>query len=170
MPRKKKRRGNKGGRPSKLTPEITKRICDLVRAGNYLEVAAAVCGINKDTLFEWLKRGARSSRGPYKRFSDSVDIALAEAEINDVNALDKAANADWRVPAWRLERKHPTRWGRMDRQEISGPGGGPVLTESKATVSLGIPMETLNEIAKARAEYEAQKRIEQNPPEQPAAS
>jgi hypothetical protein len=48
-----------GGRPTKLTPSLQHRICDRLRKGNYIETAAADAGIHKDTLYAWLKRGAR---------------------------------------------------------------------------------------------------------------
>jgi hypothetical protein len=118
-----------GGRPTKLTPELQERICLAIRAGNYIEVAASFAGIHKDTFYRWLKRGARASRGIYREFSDAVEKALADSEAGDVARISKAAEqGHWQAAAWRLERKHPQRWGRRDRvqTEISGPGGGPI--------------------------------------------
>lgn len=46
-----------GGRPSKLTPELTAKVTAAVRAGNWLETAAAYAGVHRATLHEWLKRG-----------------------------------------------------------------------------------------------------------------
>lgn len=51
----------RGGRPTKCTPEITARILSYVEQGNYIEIAAAAAGINKTTLYDWLKRGAREA-------------------------------------------------------------------------------------------------------------
>lgn len=50
-----------GGRPTKCSPEITARVCSYVRQGNYVEIAAAAAGVNKSTLYDWLKRGAREA-------------------------------------------------------------------------------------------------------------
>jgi len=118
-----------GGRPTKLTPELQERICLAIRAGNYIEVAASFAGIHKDTLYAWLKRGARASSGVYREFSDALEKALADSEAADVARISKAVEqGHWQAAAWRLERKHPQRWGRRDRvqTEISGPGGGPI--------------------------------------------
>ena len=111
-----------GGRPTKLTSELEARIVALIRVGNYIETAAATCGINKTTLYDWLKRGARANSGPYHEFSNAVEKALAEAEARDVARIDQAINENWQVAAWRLERKFPERWGRKDRQQIEHSG------------------------------------------------
>jgi transposase len=124
------------GRPTKLTPEIQNRIVVLIRAGNYVETAAASAGIHKSTLYDWLKRGAREKQritqnprariskkeAPFVDFSDAVEKAQAEAESRDVMLIAKAAEEQWQAAAWRLERKFPARWGRkLDvKQEVQG--------------------------------------------------
>lgn len=128
-------------RPTKFSPEIAARIIDAVRAGNYLETAAACAGLSKDTLYRWLKRGARAQGGAYRQFADDVAAALAVAEARDVATIDRAADGydvvriketvedgrvaavetvrtrefAWQAAAWRLERKFPDRWGRRDQ-------------------------------------------------------
>ena len=107
------------GRPTKLTPETQARICDALRAGNYLETTAAYAGIDRTTLFDWLRRGRREPSGIYHDFVRAVDKAMADAEIRDVSLIAKAAAAGvWQASAWRLERKYPDRWGRFDRHRV----------------------------------------------------
>lgn len=115
-----------GGRPTKLNFDTHNKIITAIRAGNYIETAAAYAGINKSTLYDWLKRGEREkqrvaknprykirkSEKPYVEFSNAVEKALAEAEIRDVAIIAKAAEEQWQAAAWRLERKFPDRWGR----------------------------------------------------------
>lgn len=134
----------KVGRPTKLTPEVADRIVAAVAAGNYLETAAAFAGISKATLYKWLTRGARASSGTHRAFVDAIEKALAQAEVRDVSTIARAATGYdveriketitptgqvlretarsrefvWQAAAWRLERKHPDRWGR--RVEVSG--------------------------------------------------
>jgi transposase len=120
------------GRPigsSKLTPDIQVKIVDALKLGNYIETAAALAGINKTTVYEWLKRGARekerlenstNARGrkeelPFLHFSNAVEKAMAESEHRDLLVIAKASQTDWKASAWRLERKYPKRWGRKDR-------------------------------------------------------
>lgn len=117
------------GRPkgsSKLNKDVQDKIVSAIRLGNYIETAAAYAGINKDTLYDWLKRGQREkekkAKDPnyqipkYERkfvaFSDAVEKALAEAEMRDVMIIYEAAKEQWQAAAWRLERKFPDRWGR----------------------------------------------------------
>jgi transposase len=118
-------------RPTKLDDIVEKKIIDLIRAGNYIETASACVGINKSTLYDWLKRGAREAerleQNPkakpnpkeeiYMKFSNAVEIAMAEAEARDVMIIANASKADWKASAWRLERKYPNKWGRQDHVE-----------------------------------------------------
>ncbi len=150
---------NVGGRPTKLTPEAQELIVNAVRAGTYLETAAALAGVCKDTLHEWLKRGANSKSGIHKRFSDSVAQALAESEHDDASVIRKAAAGydvvkqkvvagpdgtvttvekthefSWQAAAWRLERRFPQRWGRRESLELTGDPEKPI--EIKQTDTL----------------------------------
>lgn len=107
------------GRPTKLTPELQAKICDAIRAGNYCETAAAFGGIDKTTLYDWMRRGARARHGIYADFSHAVEKALADAEARDVALIAKAAaDGHWQAAAWRLERKFPDRWGRRERHQV----------------------------------------------------
>lgn len=98
------------GRP-KLDPALMQRIVDLIRAGNFLEVAATAAGIHRSTLHRWLRHGKDQTRGRYRKFLTSVERAQAESESRDVALIAKAAVTDWKAAAWRLERKFPRRYG-----------------------------------------------------------
>jgi len=104
---------NKGGRPTKLTPLIQEEVCKALKAGMYMETAAAYAGIDKDTLYDWLKKGARGESPEHAKFSDAVKRAVAEAELTDLLMIKKAASeGTWQAAAWRLERRFRERWGR----------------------------------------------------------
>ena len=106
------------GRPTKLTKEIINEICQLLRAGSYIETACNFVGLHKDTYYRWAKEGARAKGGIKKIFSDSVKKAIAEAEIRDLEEIRK--NDSWQSKAWRLERRFPDRWGNRQKVELSG--------------------------------------------------
>jgi len=105
----------KKGRPTKLTKEIHNTITRHVKAGNYIETAAAAAGVNKSTLYDWLKRGAKEEIGIYYDFSNAVESALAESEIKDLKKLEAHMSSSWQAAAWRLERRFPEKWGRKDK-------------------------------------------------------
>lgn len=114
------------GRPTKLTIARHRQIVKLVREGNYMETAAATAGISKDVLFTWLRRGARKSKGIHHEFSVDMEKARAEAEIKDVRAIGNASFLDWKAAAFRLERRHPKRWGKKVQTALTGADGGAI--------------------------------------------
>ena len=121
------------GRPTKLTPALQQKICEAVRAGNYLQTAAAFAGVHKTTLHRWLRFGAEEQRGQYHEFAQAVEKAQADSEARDVALIAKAAGEGvWQAAAWRLERKFPDRWGRRDRIDATVKG-----TLAHAHVDLG---------------------------------
>lgn len=118
----------------KLTAELQAKICDAIRMGNYMETAAAFAGISKDTFYRWLKKGARARSGIYREFHDAVHKALAEAEVRDVAIIANAAKESWQAAAWRLERRHPERWGKKERIYAEMDHQGDSLAELVAAI------------------------------------
>src|SRR6185437_6725254 len=104
------------GRPTKLTPKLQIEICTSLATGAYVETAAALHGINKQTLYDWLKRGNKGEE-PYVGFLDAVKRAEAASEQAALMKIVEAGEdpKNWTAHAWRLERKHPDRWGRRDK-------------------------------------------------------
>lgn len=180
-----RRTGNPPGRPPKLDQVLRRhddgrietvadRIAAHVRAGGYIEEAAAAVNVSKQSVYEWLKIGARTqahlAAGKPKRdlsrhelrcaeFSDSVASCDAIATMTDValtaklaagvertietvkidattgTVLERTMRTESAVPdgamvRWRLERRKPHQWGRLQRIEISGLEGGPIELET----------------------------------------
>jgi hypothetical protein len=150
------------GRPTKCTKVLTEKVCQAIAAGAYLETAAAFAGINKDTLHDWLRKGARAAdegkHGIHRKFNEEVQKALADSELNDLATISLHAQGymaerdltessedtdgkrtaktihetrfrrDWQAAAWRLERKHPGRWGRRLAVTAEDGAGLPAAT------------------------------------------
>ena len=117
------------GRNSKLTPETHTKIIGAIKAGNYLETAAAYAGIDQGTLHRWLNRGQDETETDprYSEFREAVQNARAEAEARNVALIQRAANeGTWQAAAWYLERTASIRWGRRAALEVTGEGGGAV--------------------------------------------
>jgi len=109
--------------PSKLNPKVQKRIYQAIRAGNYKEVACQFAGISGTTLRNWVNKGRQSeAKGDdncvYYHFLKGLEEAEAEAEVRNVAIVQRAAEKQWQASAWMLERRHPDRWSRNDKQRI----------------------------------------------------
>lgn len=126
-------------RPSLLTPDVHRKIVDLVRGGNFPETAAAAAGVSKPTLRMWMREGAVLNRDDpgrktlskrqraLKDFLFDLDKAFGEAEARDVLLIGKLAENDWRAAAWRLERRNRAQWAPLQKVEstvhVSSDGG-----------------------------------------------
>jgi transposase len=119
------------GRPTKLTPEVQDKIVTALRAGNYQETAATYAGISVPTFYRWMEQGATPDADViYREFREAVEKAKADAEVRDVALIDRAAaDGNWQAAAWKLERKFPNRWGRVNRTEVTGADGGALKVE-----------------------------------------
>ena len=71
-------------RPSKLTPEITKRLTEAIRAGNYYEAACGYAGIHYSTFRKWMQKGETAKSGKFREFFEAVTRAEYEAEVRMV--------------------------------------------------------------------------------------
>ncbi len=82
------------GRPigsTKLNQRIQDTIVTAVRHGNYLETAAALAGIHRDTLYTWIRKGVTAkTEDKFKAFSDMLSRAMAQSETEAVAAINEA--------------------------------------------------------------------------------
>lgn len=115
-----------------LTPELRSRFIGYLKLGNYVETVCRATGISVNTYYRWMAE-AREGREPYATFALEVDEALAIAEMGDLAQLKKHSAEHWQAASWRLERRHPDRWGRVNKTEMSGPGGGPIKAITATT-------------------------------------
>lgn len=100
------------GRPTKYTPAIGKRICELVAAGVSVEGAAASQGIGKRTVYDWRERGqADDADESLAKFALDLEKAMGDIEARLTMNVTARAKADWRAGAWWLERRRPEVYG-----------------------------------------------------------
>jgi hypothetical protein len=98
------------GRPSALTPEVQRRLCDAIAAGNTRHDAAQFAGVGESTLRAWLAQGRRRRRGKLRALLQAVHKAEAEAVVRNVAIIQRAAATSWQAAAWWLERKRDGDW------------------------------------------------------------
>ena len=144
------------GRPSDIGSQSTlQQFLEAVGEGNYIETAAKLAGITKQSVYEWIKRGEAGER-PFDTFADAVKEAEARAEAKMLANVRKASELPqfWAAGMTVLERRHPERWGK--RQDDSsqpkvvvniGVGSGDVRVGIVAGNNAGLSPENINELA-----------------------
>lgn len=114
-----------GGRPTSLTLEVQTTIVAALRAGNYRTTAAALAGVSRQTILNWLARGSDGVE-PYASFLRDVELAEAESEAELVAEVRAARAAVvgvsgpdlWQARMTLLERRFPHRWSARVRTTV----------------------------------------------------
>ena len=119
------------GRKTKLTPAVQEKIIQALLGGNYFNTACRYAGISEATGYEWLDRGEsdnprRGKADIYVKFAEAIRETEAQVEVRRAAQWQTRMPEDWRAIQMFMERRYPDVWGRRERQEHVGPGGGPV--------------------------------------------
>ncbi len=130
---------------NKLTAELLKKIEELCDKGLYDKHVQPLVGIPNRTWYWWKSEATKLERkinaGEIKeddlpeddkkilQFLRIVKKGRAKAvEVNIDNIQTAGMSPDhWQASAWFLERTCPSEYGRRDRHELTGAGGGPVV-------------------------------------------
>ena len=100
-------------RPSKLTPDITRRIGDGVSLGLTYALAAESSGITYKTFNEWMNKGKIEKSGKYFLFYQHIQKQNADAAKALLKHLNSAADAgNCQICMWILERRFSDDFGR----------------------------------------------------------
>jgi len=129
------------GRPKALTQEKQDQLCNFLREGNHIIPACAYTGLGSSTYYKYMALADEPNPPQWAvEFADAVKKARAEAELRNVQQIQKAATEPkhWTASAWFLERSYPKRWGRQARLEVTGPEGGPIRLEDPRTALLSL--------------------------------
>jgi hypothetical protein len=105
-------------RPSKFSEEVTERIVQAMRAGNYADAACQAAGIGTSTFYRWMSLGAAEPASEHGAFREQVLRAEAEAEVHAVAIIRRAMAEDWRAALAYLERRHAARWRPRQQTEV----------------------------------------------------
>lgn len=105
------------GRPTSLTPEVQRAICNSLRGGNYRETAAAAAGVSKNQIRNWIVRGEQGEE-PFAEFLGAVEKAEAQGERKLLREIRKGVD-NWQSRSWVLERRYPGRWSGRVRVTVA---------------------------------------------------
>lgn len=140
---------NPVGRPLTYTPELAKSLCERVAAGEMLYKICEEAGSpGITTVYRWMEQ--------FDDFRDNYERARKVKAEHDFDRLQQIADdgtndwmeardregaiIGWRINGeavqrsrlraetlkWRLSMINPHRYATIQRQELSGPGGGPI--------------------------------------------
>jgi len=87
----------KSGAPAKLDRDLINKISNVLRSGSYIETAVIVCGVSKQTFYNWVKESHKKGCDPiYLEFLDAVERAQEESQVRDLMNIDVCAmGRDW---------------------------------------------------------------------------
>ena len=106
-------------RPSKLSPDITKRIGENIALGLTYSLAAEAAGITYQTFNEWHKKGKNSKSGEYFEFYTHIQKCNANAAKKCIEKLNEAVKAgNCTVSIWILERRFSEDFGRRQYRKM----------------------------------------------------
>lgn len=107
----------KKAKPRAIKPSQIDKICNLIRAGNYVKPSVLAVGVNYNTFLGYMKKGKKEIR-PYDEYYKKVEQAKAEFETGAVSKISESG-ADGNVGAymWMLPRMYPKRWQSTQRIE-----------------------------------------------------
>lgn len=106
-----------------ITKEKIDKIVKCISLGNYATTAAMYVGISETAFYNWIRRGRNGNPDDpadelYIELYERVNVARAEAEINDIEIITEGAKTDWRAAAWRLARRNAGKWSEESKGDI----------------------------------------------------
>jgi hypothetical protein len=100
-------------RPSKLTPELQKRIGENIALGLTYRLAAESAGVTYKLLNLWMQQGKNSTSGKYFQFAQYINKCNADGALKLLERLNEAVKAgNCTVCMWILERRFSEDFGR----------------------------------------------------------
>lgn len=141
----------KVGRPNKLTPEISNKICDVLRntSATY-EEACRFVGLGVSTLMLWKQKGEQARqagrRGKFRDFLEAVEAAQANRCAAGELIIASAAKKDWKAKAWQLSIWNPKKYAPKVRVHVEEE-----LTDALARIEKRLPPHVFEQVLEAIA-------------------
>jgi len=116
------------------TEEQSDKLVNYVRMGVPVDTAAIAAGIPRGTLSNWKRKAERQQDINCMELWSRIEKAHAEAEVRDLAIISKASEGAWQAAAWKLQRRHPERYGDQSQIVHTGPDGQPIRHEHSGIV------------------------------------
>lgn len=141
------------GRKTKLTPELTTKICDMLEKGMPIKLTCGAVGINDASFYGWMQKGEKGNK-EYVEFFSRVNQSKAKAVEKYLDRLDNyAANGSVYATTWFLERRCPEEFGRRENLNIKSKNENE-NTNVNANIDIQAPEEIeqaiLNKLSRIR--------------------
>lgn len=124
------------GRKTKLTPELIKEFEKWLKVGNYRKTVCDYLGIGETTFYRWMEEGEKAKSGLKREFRESVIKAEAEAEMRNVQIIQREAENNWSAAFKYLSRKFPERWGEKNSIQANISHSGEINNNGESKVTL----------------------------------
>lgn len=113
------------GRPSKLTPELQKRVFRMLRKGLGWHEVADIVGVDYVTLYRWRKAGQEEPNGEFGEFARGSKAAKSHGirKIWEKHQLIAMQEGDLKALQWSLSVMKPERYATRARTELTGKNG-----------------------------------------------
>jgi|GEM_PF-2083673 transposase len=114
------------GQPLKLQkPGVKEKILTALAKGATYTLACGYAGIAYQTFRDWMKKGEPLAHlfeeqiefhpdRIYYEFYCDVKRVESYAALKWLEKIDNAADVHWQAAAWKLERRHPSEYGRVN--------------------------------------------------------
>ena len=104
------------GRNTKLNEQTEAKFLQGLKLGLTYELAASYAGVDRTTIYNWLRRGQDEPDGIYFDFFHAVKQSEGQCAAQCMTRIiDAAENGQWQAAGWIMER----RYGYRQRQDIS---------------------------------------------------
>ena len=128
----------------KLTPELSKNLCEAIAKGHSIPAACSVVGIVTQTYYNWYNRGEKAKSGQYRQFYCDVNNAQDQATHYVESVILDNLPTNPNDAKWWLTKRRPDTYADRTYNE----------TKLDANVQSEVTVNLLDKIKKKRSELD----------------
>ena len=122
---------------SKLTPELSDKLCEALAKGYSIPAACSVVGIVVQTYYNWYNKGRDAKSGKFKQFFCDVNNAQDKATYSVETVIIDSIPDNPKDAKWWLTKRRPDTYG--DRQYNETKIEADVKTERLSKLERPLP-------------------------------